>query len=359
MRCCRFGCFLGDFLFELLGYRGLGWHDEFFDEEELKTQALEAVEQHGIVFLDELDKVAGREGGHGPDVSREGVQRDLLPIVEGTLVHTKHGMVRTDHILFIAAGAFHVSKPADLIPELQGRFPIRVELDALSREDLVRILTEPENSLVRQYKALLGTEGLTLEFTGDGIEAFPEDQVVGLFLSAGVATAEALAQEGPDSVTIPSGTRLVIRTTDNIDSSRHSAGHRFRGQLESAVVVNGVTVLPRGALVHGQVMAAQQSGRAVGSSSLSLAFTDVMIDDVLHPISTEGMNAQTGGEGGRTLGRTARAAAIGGLASGSSGARTGARIGAGASILTSGASINVPRGTIVETSLRVALVLPM
>ena len=127
------------------------------------------VEQSGILFIDELDKIAGREGGHGPDVSREGVQRDLLPIVEGTLVHTKHGMVRTDHILFVAAGAFHVAKPSDLIPELQGRFPIRVELDALGREELVRILTEPENSLIRQYQALLGTEGVELVFTDDGI----------------------------------------------------------------------------------------------------------------------------------------------------------------------------------------------
>ena len=118
--------------------------EKLIDPEQLSREAIRRVEQSGILFIDEMDKVAGREGGHGPDVSREGVQRDLLPIVEGTLVHTKHGMVRTDHILFIAAGAFHVSKPSDLIPELQGRFPIRVELDALGREELVRILTEPE-----------------------------------------------------------------------------------------------------------------------------------------------------------------------------------------------------------------------
>ena len=117
--------------------------------------AVERVQQAGIIFIDEIDKVAGREGGHGPDVSREGVQRDILPIVEGTTVNTKYGMVRTDHILFIAAGAFHVSKPSDLIPELQGRFPIRVELEPLGREDFVRILTEPKNALVRQYTALL------------------------------------------------------------------------------------------------------------------------------------------------------------------------------------------------------------
>jgi ATP-dependent HslUV protease ATP-binding subunit HslU len=145
--------------------------DKLLDPDRLAREAIARVEQSGILFIDELDKVAGREGGHGPDVSREGVQRDLLPIVEGTLVHTKHGMVRTDHILFIAAGAFHVSKPSDLIPELQGRFPIRVELDALGRDELVRILTEPENSLVRQYRALLETEGVELQFTEDGIAA--------------------------------------------------------------------------------------------------------------------------------------------------------------------------------------------
>ena len=124
----------------------------------------------GIIFVDEIDKIAGREGGHGPDVSREGVQRDILPIVEGTTVNTKYGMVRTDHILFIAAGAFHVSKPSDLIPELQGRFPIRVELESLGRDDFVRILTEPKNALVKQYIALLDTEGITLTFTDDAIE---------------------------------------------------------------------------------------------------------------------------------------------------------------------------------------------
>ncbi len=123
----------------------------------------------GIIFVDEIDKIAGREGGHGPDVSREGVQRDILPIVEGTTVNTKHGMVRTDHILFIAAGAFHVSKPSDLIPELQGRFPIRVELEALGKDEFVRILTEPRSALVKQYTALMDTEGITLSFTDDAI----------------------------------------------------------------------------------------------------------------------------------------------------------------------------------------------
>src|SRR5512144_2807590 len=132
--------------------------------------AIERVEQNGIIFLDEIDKIAGRESGHGPDVSREGVQRDILPIVEGTTVNTRYGFVRTDHILFIAAGAFHVSKPSDLIPELQGRFPIRVELQSLTIEDVIKILTEPKSSLVKQYTALLETEGLKLEFTQDSLE---------------------------------------------------------------------------------------------------------------------------------------------------------------------------------------------
>jgi ATP-dependent HslUV protease ATP-binding subunit HslU len=140
------------------------------DMDSVARAAVDRVQQAGIIFIDEIDKVAGREGGHGPDVSREGVQRDILPIVEGTTVNTKYGMVKTDHILFIAAGAFHVSKPSDLIPELQGRFPIRVELEPLGREDFVRILTEPKNALVRQYTALLSTEGVTLTFTPDSIE---------------------------------------------------------------------------------------------------------------------------------------------------------------------------------------------
>ena len=140
------------------------------DMDQVTRIAVERVEQAGIIFLDELDKIAGREGGHGPDVSREGVQRDILPIVEGTTVNTRYGMVRTDHILFIAAGAFHVSKPSDLIPELQGRFPIRVELKSLTVEDFIKILTEPKSSLVKQYTALLETEGLKLEFTRESLE---------------------------------------------------------------------------------------------------------------------------------------------------------------------------------------------
>jgi len=139
------------------------------DMDQVTRMAIDRVENAGIVFLDEIDKIAGREGGHGPDVSREGVQRDILPIVEGTTVNTRYGMVRTDHILFIAAGAFHVSKPSDLIPELQGRFPIRVELQSLTMEDFVRILTEPKSSLVKQYTALLETEGVKLEFTPEAL----------------------------------------------------------------------------------------------------------------------------------------------------------------------------------------------
>jgi ATP-dependent HslUV protease ATP-binding subunit HslU len=142
---------------------------KLIDMDSVARAAVDRVQQAGIIFIDEIDKVAGREGSHGPDVSREGVQRDILPIVEGTTVNTKYGMVKTDHILFIAAGAFHVSKPSDLIPELQGRFPIRVELEALGREDFVRILTEPKSALIKQYVALLSTEGVTVEFTADAI----------------------------------------------------------------------------------------------------------------------------------------------------------------------------------------------
>src|SRR5437868_1845715 len=141
------------------------------DMDQVTRTAIDRVENSGIVFLDEIDKIAGRESGHGPDVSREGVQRDILPIVEGTTVNTRYGMVRTDHILFVAAGAFHVSKPSDLIPELQGRFPIRVELESLTIEDFKRILTEPRNALIKQYQAMMETEGVTVEFTGDAIDA--------------------------------------------------------------------------------------------------------------------------------------------------------------------------------------------
>jgi ATP-dependent HslUV protease ATP-binding subunit HslU len=143
---------------------------KLIDMDQVKAEAIETVEEDGIIFLDEIDKIAGRESGSGPEVSRQGVQRDILPIVEGSTVSTKHGSVKTDHILFIAAGAFHVSSPADLIPELQGRFPLRVNLDSLSRDNFKDILLLPRNSLVKQYRALLETEGIKINFTEDAIE---------------------------------------------------------------------------------------------------------------------------------------------------------------------------------------------
>jgi len=148
--------------------------DKLLDQDQLVQEAIKAVENNGIVFLDEIDKIAGREGRVRADVSREGVQRDLLPLIEGTTVSTKHGTVKTDHILFIASGAFHLSKPSDLLPELQGRLPIRVELKPLTRDDFRRILTETEASLIKQYVALLATEGVTLEFLADAIDAIAD-----------------------------------------------------------------------------------------------------------------------------------------------------------------------------------------
>jgi ATP-dependent HslUV protease ATP-binding subunit HslU len=155
---------------EALEYLTQDEEQKLIDMDSVARTAVERVEQAGIIFVDEIDKIAGREGAQGPDVSREGVQRDILPIVEGTTVNTKYGMVRTDHILFIAAGAFHVSKPSDLIPELQGRFPIRVELEALGKEEFIRILTEPRSALVKQYMALMETEGIELTFTAGAVE---------------------------------------------------------------------------------------------------------------------------------------------------------------------------------------------
>ena len=148
--------------------------EKLIDKEKVMHEAIRRTELFGIIFIDEIDKIAGREGTHGPDVSREGVQRDLLPIVDGTTVNTRYGMVKTDRILFIAAGAFHVSKPSDLIPELQGRFPIRVELEDLGKEEFLRILTEPKNALIKQYKALLETEGIKVRFENDAIEAIAD-----------------------------------------------------------------------------------------------------------------------------------------------------------------------------------------
>jgi len=200
------------------------------------------------------------------------------------------------------------------------------------------------------------SNGIVMFNTGDSVEAYPEDQVVGIFLSSGVATAQALAATPePSSVVVPAGTRLVIRMVDSIDSRRHSAGHKFRGQLEGALISDGVTVAPRGTFMYGTITSAKQSGRMAGSSELAIEFTDIMIDDQLYPVSTDGLVARTGGEGGRTVGRTARSAAIGGLIGGSSGARTGAKVGVGASLLTSGQSLNIPAGTLLETALRVPL----
>jgi len=204
---------------------------------------------------------------------------------------------------------------------------------------------------------LVGTSnGIVMFNTGDNIEAYPESEVLGIFLSAGVATARAI-EEAPVSpaLVVPAGTRLVIRMTDSIDSRRHSAGHKFRGQLEGALVTEGVTVAPRGSFVYGTITAAQSAGRMAGKATLAMEFTDIMIDDQLYPFATEGLAAQSGGEAQRTVGRTARAAVIGGLIDGSSGARTGAKVGAGVSLLTSGESLSVPAGTLLETTLRVPL----
>jgi len=230
----------------------------------------------------------------------------------------------------------------------------------LAASTLLADTLELANGQLHEGSFVGSSNGIIMFDTGAGIEAFPESEVVGLFFSSGVATAESLLESGgPNQITVPAGTRLVIRTTDNIDSRQHSAGHRFRGQLEGALVVDGVTAVARGSFVHGRIVAANQAGRVAGSSELAAEFTDVMIDDQLIPISTGTLAAQTGGEAGRTVGRTARAAAVGGLIGGSSGARTGARVGAGASILTSGASINIPRGTIVEMTLSAPLTVPL
>jgi hypothetical protein len=217
------------------------------------------------------------------------------------------------------------------------------------------------------------SNGIVMFNTGSQIEAFPEDEVAGIFLSSGAnklpqqqAPQQAQPEPAPQAqlpaapvqVTIPSGTRLVIRTAEGIDSKRQGAGHRFRGQLEGAVAIDGMTVLPRGTFLHGRITQAKSGGRAFGSSEMSIEFTDIMVDDQLFEISTTELKAKTGNEAGKTAGRTARAAVIGGLANGSKGARYGAAIGAGASILTSGSSINVPAGTILETSLRTPLTLP-
>ncbi|MEP6358085.1 MAG: hypothetical protein ABJ084_03365 [Halioglobus sp.] len=216
------------------------------------------------------------------------------------------------------------------------------------------------------------SNGIIMFNTGTRIEAFPEPEVAGIYLDevdrspkAAAAPAPAPAPKAkpsppppPKDITVPSGTRMVIRMADSIDTKRHKTGHRFRGQLEGAIVINSVTVAPRGTFVHGRIIQASTGGRAVGSSEMAIEFTDIMIDDQLYEIATTGLQAKTGNEAGKTAGRTARAAVIGGLISGKSGAKTGAAVGLGASILTSGSSINVPAGTILETTLRTPLTIP-
>jgi ATP-dependent HslUV protease ATP-binding subunit HslU len=210
---------------------------KLIDMDSVARTAVDRVEQAGIIFLDEIDKIAGREGGHGPDVSREGVQRDILPIVEGTTVNSKYGMVRTDHILFIAAGAFHVSKPSDLIPELQGRFPIRVELEPLGRDEFIRILTEPRSALVKQYIALMDTEGIDIRFTADAIERIADLATIVNERTENIGARrlhtvmekllDEISFEGPDlvekTVTIDAAyvTKMLAEIVKNEDLSRY------------------------------------------------------------------------------------------------------------------------------------------
>ena len=222
---------------EALEYLRQEEEQKLIDMDSVSKAAVQRVEQAGIIFIDEIDKIAGREGGHGPDVSREGVQRDILPIVEGTTVNTKYGMVRTDHILFIAAGAFHVSKPSDLIPELQGRFPIRVELEALGRHEFVRILTEPHSALVKQYMALMETEGIDLRFTADAVEKIADFAALVNERTENIGARrlhtvmekllDEISFEGPDlpekTVTIDEAyvTRMLADVVKNEDLSRY------------------------------------------------------------------------------------------------------------------------------------------
>jgi ATP-dependent HslUV protease ATP-binding subunit HslU len=222
---------------EALEYLMQEEEQKLVDIDSVAKTAVERVEQAGIIFLDEIDKIAGREGGHGPDVSREGVQRDILPIVEGTTVNTKYGMVRTDHILFIAAGAFHVSKPSDLIPELQGRFPIRVELQPLGRDEFVRILTEPRSALVKQYVALMDTEGIEIRFTDDAIQRIADFATIVNDRTENIGARrlhtvmekllDEISFEGPDladkNVTIDAAyvTRMLADIVKNEDLSRY------------------------------------------------------------------------------------------------------------------------------------------
>ncbi len=202
------------------------------------------------------------------------------------------------------------------------------------------------------------SNGIIMFNTGDSIEAYPESEVVGIYLSDGVATRQKEQQQQPSTITVAEGTRLVIRMSEAIDTKRHGAGHRFRGQLESALVVNGVTVARRGSTVYGRILSAKQAGRLAGSSDMTVEFTDLLVDDQMHSMRTQGLKAQGGNEAGRTAGRTARAAALGGLYGGSSSAKKGAKVGLGASIITSGSGINIPAGTLVETNLAAPMNLP-
>jgi ATP-dependent HslUV protease ATP-binding subunit HslU len=222
---------------EALEYLEHEEEQKLIDMDSVAKAAVQRVEQAGIIFIDEIDKIAGREGAHGPEVSREGVQRDILPIVEGTTVNTKYGMVRTDHILFIAAGAFHVAKPSDLIPELQGRFPIRVELEPLGRDEFVRILTEPKSALVKQYVALMETEGIALAFTDDAVRKIADFATIVNERTENIGARrlhtvmekllDEISFEGPDletkSVRIDEAyvTRMLADVVKNDDLSRY------------------------------------------------------------------------------------------------------------------------------------------
>ena len=208
------------------------------------------------------------------------------------------------------------------------------------------------------------SNGIIMFNTGSSVEAFPESEVENIQLGSQVETAEKVAEAAPQqkaeatTLTVPNGTRLIIRMRDGIDSRQHKAGYSFQAQLEGAIVVDGVTAAPRGTIVQGRITQASSGGRAVGSSEMAIEFTDILIDDQLYQIATTGLEAKTANEGGKTARRTLGAAALGGLIDGSDGAKTGAKVGLGASILTRGSSINIPAGTILETSLRVPLTLP-
>lgn len=205
------------------------------------------------------------------------------------------------------------------------------------------------------------SNGIIMFNTGESIEAYREVEVAGIYLGKDATRPESANANKPvaATATIPSGTRLIVRTTDTIDSRQHKAGHRFRAQLESAIVIDGITVAPRGTFVHGRITGSSQSGRAVGSAELALEFTDIMIDDQLFEIVTQGLQGKTDNEATKTVARTARAALLGGLIDGKSGAKTGAKVGAGASLLTGGKSILVQRGTILETRLRAPVSVPV